>query len=131
MKEQDTKVNFNMAQGLSMELLNLRQKANYNLIKGNLKTLFNCLKAIKCSVIASISKSEREILRGLEIDIVTQLEIMNMNSGGFAISSKYETARTKASLKIEDYNEMLMDILQKRGFLMGEKSDASKLAGVS
>jgi hypothetical protein len=86
---------------------------------------------MKMCSIASIKNDERTKLKKLEINAVENLNLMTGKNKGFEVSKEYNTARGNASMKIEELDETLMDILQGHGFLMGVKADSAKLAGVS
>jgi hypothetical protein len=130
-EEKTEKVNFNIAQALSYELILLRQKVNTFIVGGDLLGWFSTLKAMKMCAIASMDKSEREALKKLEAGVLEELSTMAQNKKGFEINDAYRSARGKASMKIEELDETLMDILQRHGFLMGIKADSTKLAGIS
>lgn len=122
------KVAWNASEGLIMEISNRRSMANTSFISGNLRKAFNTLIAIKQSVIQSFTIKEREQLLKIENDFS---KIAYAISGSY--SSSFNTdARVlysqafKLGLKFySKYNNLLMDLLEDRGYLIGEQADAS------
>jgi len=124
------KVSWNTSEGLIMEISNRRSKANSYFIEGDIKKALNTLISIKQSVIQSFNNNERSDLRLLE-------EKFNRVSPALARSmsnsfNKYQInlflrAKAIAITIYSEYNNKIMDLLEDRGYLIGEQSDASKM----
>lgn len=124
----DTKVSWNMAQLLNIELSNLRQKANYHYIQGNFKRAVDSLKAMAQTAIHVMTKEERDKLKEIDKEFKIPLIVYN----GLGSFNPQEINKAKiASLKLSDsyskYNEVLMDILNVHGFLGEYKKDAGSM----
>lgn len=129
--QKDRKVDFNASMGLALELLALRQKANSCFISGDILTFFSCLRAMKMSTIATLKAEERAELRKLESEILEQFSLKQKGNKGFVKEQSYFLALTKIDILCGLYNEKLMDMLQKRGWLSQEKADTTHFAGVT
>ena len=124
------KVSWNASQGLITEIANRRSYANTFFVNGNIKKALNTLISIKQSVIQSFNSGERKSLKEIE-------EKFNMCSGFLSSSSSgsfnkktrelYSLAKNIATKIYSGYNDMLMDLLDKYGYLIGEQTDASQM----
>jgi len=124
------KVAWNASEGLIMEISNRRSSANTWFINGNLRRAFHTLTAIKQSVIQSFSKPEREKLKGIEEKFAKISAALTVGfSSSFNGSSRkiYANAYNLGLKFYSQYNDLLMDLLEDRGYLIGEQSDASKM----
>jgi len=124
------KVAWNASEGLIMELSNRRVSANTWFISGNIKKAFNTLVAIKQSVIQSFNETERKDLKDLENKFLRINGALNASlSSSFNVKTKnlYRDAYSVAVGFYNRYNDKLMDLLEKYGYLIGEQSDASKM----
>ena len=113
-----------------MELSNRRVSANTWFISGNIKRAFNTLVAIKQSVIQSFNDKERKELNELENKFLRITGALNASlSSSFNVKTKnlYRDAYSVAVGFYNRYNDKLMDLLEKYGYLIGEQSDASKM----
>ena len=128
--EEVAKVSWNASQGLIAEISNRRASANTHFINGNIRKAFNTLVAMKQSVIQSIADGDRKKLKLLEDkfnDFSKYLYLSSASSFNKKDREIYSLAK-KVSTKIySEYNDLLMDLLQKAGYLIGELSDASKM----
>lgn len=129
-EEEIQRVNFNVSQALAYELMTLRVRANENIVKGDLLSLFNCLRAMRRTATGSIPNSKRKAFTILEGKIAFFLNEFIKSKRGFSHDNKVNLSCGRAYKLIEEYDELLMDVLQEIGFLMGRKSDASKIGGV-
>lgn len=123
-------VAWNASQGIIMEISNRRAAANTNYISGRIKIAMNNLIAIKQSVIQSIKDNERKELRIIESkfnQISPALSIGYSNSFNSKDRKIFLEANSISKKIYSEYNDKLMDILQDRGYLVGEKSDASHM----
>ncbi len=124
------KVSWNASQGLIMEISNRRSMANTHFISGNIRRAFSTLISIKQSVIQSFNQPERDKLKAME-DTFQKIAIALHGSVANSFNSKmtqaYKLARTVATRLYSEYNNLLMDLLEDRGYLIGEQSDASSM----
>ena len=104
--------------------------ANTFFIQGNINKAFNTLISIKSSVVQSFTEEERAKLKEIEQkfnQISTFLPIGALNSFNPKIREAHKLSRKIASKIYPEYNDYLMDLLQERGYLVGEQSDASRM----
>jgi len=124
------RVAWNASEGLIMEISNRRSSANTHFISGNLKRAFATLTAIKQSAIQSFDTTERKNLRNIEDKFAKISSALNSSMAG-SFNKDERDLHAKAfrlCLKIySEYNDMLMDLLERYGYLIGEQSDASKM----
>ncbi len=102
-------VSWNLGQSIIMELSALLQRANGLYLKGKIVKWFFTLKAIKFRIIPKLSEEERKTL--------TKQEYMIRRA-------KFKDIRVSY---IERYNEMIMDLLKKKGFYPKDLEDSSDL----
>lgn len=124
------KVSWNASQGLIAEISNRRSMANTYFIQGNIRKAFTTLISIKQSVVQSFNDTERTSLDEIE---------KKFNKISFALSSSFSgsfdsklnkinhLARQVASKLYSEYNNSLMDLLDDRGYLISEQTDASTM----
>lgn len=130
MGNESKEVAWNASQGLIMEISNRRSLANSYYIQGNIRKAFSTLISIKQSVIQSFEKDERIQLKVIEdkfTRISSALHSSISNSFNSNLNHAYKLARNIAVRLYSDYNDLLMDLLNTRGYLIGEKSDASSM----
>jgi hypothetical protein len=126
----DKKVAWNASQGLIMEISNRRVSANTHFINGDIRKAFNTLIAIKQSVIQSFNSTQRNELDAIEkkfLQIANVISSSARNSFNYRIRKAYSDAHSLASSVYSAYNEKLMDLLDKYGYLISELSDSSKM----
>jgi len=124
------KVSWNASQGLIMEISNRRTYANTFFINGDIRKAFNTLTAIKQSVIQSFNQDERTNLENLERLFSRLSSVLNKSSSmSFNVGTRrsFHEANNIAKRIYAKYNDMLMDLLDDRGYLIGEQTDASKM----
>lgn len=122
------KVSWNASQGLIFEISNLRAMANRYYIKGNIRQAFSTLIAIKNSVIQSFLPIERKALTHIETKfnrISPALYNSVANSFNSELNSAYKMANQLARKWYAKYNDLLMDLLEDRGYLISEQTDSS------
>jgi len=117
------KVAWNASQGLIMEISNRRSYANTFFVNGDIKKAFQTLISIKQSVIQSFNKEERASLEKIE----KKFERINSHSFSLDVRKAHGMAKNFAGKIYAEYNEFLMDLLDKYGYLIGEQSDASRM----
>lgn len=130
MGKESKEVAWNASQGLIMEISNRRSLANTYFIQGNIRKAFSTLISIKQSVIQSFHETERTDLKVHETKfnrISSALHSSISNSFNSNLNDAYKLAREIAVRVYSDYNDLLMDLLNTRGYLIGEKSDASSM----
>jgi len=124
------KVSWNAAEGIIMEISNRRVMANTFFIQGNLNKAFNTLISIKQTVIQSFKPEEREKLKEIEKkfhQVSGLLPNSASNSFNPKIREAHKLAKQIAIQLYPEFNDYLMDLLQKRGYLVGQMSDASRM----
>lgn len=130
MGEDNKKVAWNASQGIIMEISNRRSMANTHFISGDVRKSMNSLIAIKQSVIQSFNAAERQSLKDIEDRFHKVSHVLYRSvSGSFNPNMReaYGIAK-KLALKVYSvYNDRLMDLLEKYGYLIGEQSDASMM----
>ena len=130
MVDDTKKVSWNASQGLIMELSNRRSYSNTFFVNGEIRKAFNTLVAIKQSVIQSFNAKERISLSDIEekFDRVSAyLYNTSANSWDKKIRDAFLLSK-KISCKIySKYNETLMDLLERYGYLIGEQTDSSRM----
>jgi len=130
MDNETKKVSWNASQGIIMEISNRRSLANTLFINNQIKKAFNTLIAIKQSVIQSFNKPEREKLNEIEKKF-NQIAgaLVPSASHSFNTQSRinFKEAQSLAINIYSEYNELIMDLLEDRGYLISEQTDASKM----
>jgi len=124
------KVAWNAAQGLIAEISNRRSYANSFYINGDIRKAFKTLISIKQSVIQSFDTDQRKELQTIEDNFnKLSLYLVPSNSSSFnkSTSNAYTEAKTLATIFYSKYNNLLMDLLNKMGYLIGEQSDSSRM----
>lgn len=130
MEGESKKVSWNVSEGLIMEISNRRSLANSYFIQGNIKKAFSTLISIKQSVIQSFNPTQREELKSIENDF-NKISSALSNSAAHSFSSEinkiHYLAISIAKKLYSSYNDKLMDLLEEYDYLIGEKSDSSKM----
>lgn len=125
-----SKVSWNAAQGIIMEISNRRSLANSYFIQNNISKAFSTLISMKQSVVQSFELKDRTKLETIEnkfFQVSSFLSLGAANSFNKDIRETNKLARTIASKLYREYNDLLMDLLQERGYLVGQQADASKM----
>lgn len=124
------KVAWNASEGLIFEISNRRTNANTFFINGNIRKAFYTLIAMKQSVIQSFTTTERAKLKKME-EKFNKISFALYGSVASSFNSKtnkaYKSAMSIALTLYSEYNDLLMDLLDDRGYLIGEASDSSKM----
>jgi hypothetical protein len=127
---EDKKVSWNASQGLISEISNRRSYANTFFINGDMKKALKTLISIKDSVIQSLSPDERNFLSQMELKF-NKVSFFLTRSSSYSFNKKtregYLFAKELATTIYSQYNEKLMDSLNKYGYLIGEQSDSSRM----
>lgn len=122
------KVSWNASEGLIMEIARRRSNANSYFIQGDIRKAISTLIAIKQSVIQSFSQEERKNLTVIEDKfnkITIALSKSNSNSFDSTPRGVFKEANLIAFKIYSEFNDYLMDLLDDRGYLIGEQTDAS------
>ena len=126
----EKKVSWNASQGLIMELSNRRSYANSFYVNGKIRQAFNTLVAIKQSVIQSFDPDERESLRKIENKfdkVANYLYASCSNSFNKELRIAFSLSKSMAIKIYSEYNDCLMDLLEKYGYLISEQTDSSRM----
>jgi hypothetical protein len=130
MENKTKKVAWNASEGIIMEISNRRSLANTYFIQGKIRKAFSTLIAIKQSVIQSFNDDERTELGELE-EKFGKISWALYESVAISFNSKVQNAHkeaTRIGRKLySQYNDRLMDLLEDRGYLIGEQSDSSSM----
>ena len=124
------KVSWNASSGLISEISNRRSYANNFFVNGDIKKAFNTLISIKQSVIQSFNKEERQSLAKYE-EIFDKISFALSKSASISFNQTtrkaFIDAKNIATKIYSKYNDELMDLLDKYGYLIGEQTDSSKM----
>lgn len=99
-------------------------------IKDNLELALYSLKAIRQRIIQSLDEIERKTTSEKEIEIqklCSSYKLMMNNRGFDNLGQSYIELRNKMFLVYEEYNTILMDLLEKYGYLVQKKEDKTNL----
>lgn len=121
------KVSWNLSQALIMELGNLLRRASDYYIRANYQLALNSLQAVRQRIIQSLDPTERKDLRNQEVELQKLIYGESQENTGFKVTSKFYKIRAELQHKFEDYNEALMDLLEKYGYLINKKEDQTNL----
>ena len=122
------KVEWNMANLLNIELARLRSKANDHWINKEYSKAVDTLMAMKMTGGHVMHKEERVKLTSIEQQLEIPLaEYMGISSVNTNDVMKGRVAVIKVRRLYLQYNELVMDLLEKYGFLGGRKKDAGRM----
>lgn len=124
------KVAWNASQGLIQEISNRRTYANTFFVNGDIKKAFNTLISIKQSVIQSLDQYERKELKIMEDNFLLLSSALSRNSSmsfNRGTRNLFNSVKVVATKIYSIYNDKLMDLLDKYGYLIGEQTDSSKM----
>lgn len=120
-------VEWNMANMLNLELARLRTSANTAFISGEFKKAVDSLNAMLMTAIHVLNDAERSQVTELE----NQLNPLLMQYGYTGWEKNQIIISLKARMDLRKlypkYNMLIMDLLDKYGFLGSRKQDASKM----
>lgn len=123
-------VQWNLAQAITMEIANLRVKANAYFIRRQIDKSFECLMAMRMTCNYVIEETQGSELDELENTCLELINIVNKEPLGFTevISSKEKLeARNTLYQKYREYSNKLQRVLDDYGFLGGRKADPTKM----
>ena len=130
MVAESKKVAWNASQGIISEISNRRSYANNFFVNGDIKKAFNTLISIKQSVIQSFTEPERTQLKKLEEKFNKLSPFLNRNASmSFNTNTREhsQTAKSQVTKIYSKYNDLLMDLLDDHGYLIGEQTDESRM----
>lgn len=125
-QDHNSQVAWNLSSSLIMEVSELLVKADQEYLQGKPDNAYYSMKAIKMRIVNSLNAEERKYLKAMESKVVRWVSIANM----YASKYKYkEASQARAVLaeKYEEYNETIMDLLDKYGYLIQRKEDKTKI----
>lgn len=119
------KASFNMAQILISQIGNLLAQTNYNYVRGDIPLAFYCTQSIKMNIVQNLDQDERKKLNELESKLAELIENYNLVKRNKRDEAKVINKKI-AGLYLK-YKEEVMDLLNKYGYLVSERQDASKM----
>lgn len=128
MSDNKGKVSWNASQGIIMELSNRRSLANSFFVNDDIRKAFKTLISIKQSVIQSFKEKERVKLKIIEDKfnrVVIYLSHSSSNSFNKEFRQSFLNAKQLATKFYSEYNDLLMDLLEERGYMISSQTDAS------
>ena len=123
-------VQWNLAQAITMEIANLRVKANSHFVRREVDKSFECLMAMRMTCNYVIEETQAKELDTLENDCLELINQLNTEVKGFVDKKVFSgklNARNKLYLKYREYSNLLQKILDDYGFLGGRKADPTKM----
>lgn len=124
----ENQVEWNLSSSLIQEIADLLSEANNHIIKGSYVRSFQYLQGIKRRIVQNLSPAERKQFVTLDSSFLAYYK------AGFQ-SKKYPQKlnkpisyyANKAMVLLEDYNTLLMDCLERYGYLIQKKQDSKKV----
>lgn len=124
MTEIHEQVNWNVAKFLTIYIGMMLNQSGNDYAKGDLDSAFRKLKAIRMRIVQNLKPNEREKIKEQE-------QIVAKSIYEYSQSKKIPEVRIlkfrESSYQYEKLNEMLMDMLDDKGYLIEKKKDASKM----
>jgi hypothetical protein len=108
-ENKEQRVEWNLSSAIIAEIGAMLAQASSVYTKGKIQKCFYYLNAIKMRIIQTLDNKEREQFKKLELSLFN------------------EKRRNKFGYLLADYNTLLMDKLEKYGFLLQKKADKSSL----
>lgn len=113
MVEIEEKVAWNLSSGIILELQQLLTNANQCYLSGQIDKMFFTLKAVKMRIINCLSDEERTQLKKQETKF----------------SLAIQKSKRLGGIEAEEYNELIMDKLERYGFLIKKEKDRTNILG--
>jgi len=133
--EEGKKVAWNLSEGLIRQIDLLLQASSVNYVGGKFATFFENLKAVRMKIIQSLTPGERQQFKTLETETYSYLDVLASlrdPRAGFENPAKirawYIESKPKLILALDKYNDLLMDTLDKYGYLIPPKEDKTKMS---
>jgi len=112
-------VSWNLSAILIMSIGEMLTRANRYYIQGLIQQQFFCFKSIKLQIIQSLTKNERALLTDME----TKIWNKKVQSKG----NKNTAAYHNFVYFVEGYQNLVMDLLDQYGYLIGKKKDSKHI----
>ena len=128
--EEVKKVSWNSSEGLIMEISNRRVSANTAFINRDYRKAFYTLVSIRQTVTQSFNAEERKRLKVIEENFKKIAGALSTNvSRSFDPNLKqlHTLAFNLAVKWYAEYNDILQDLLDSRGYLIAEQKDMSRM----
>lgn len=119
-------VSWNLSQALIAEIANLLQRASGYYVEGKFWQSFDCLKATKFRFIQSLNKEEREKFEKQEAKVSGYLRF-HIPALGYDNPNLWAKIRGVIRQEVDIYNVMVMDSLNKYGYLIKPKETAKEM----
>lgn len=126
---QTSQVSWTLASFNIQNMSNLFQRADDAYINRDYQKYFECNLAIKQYAIQSFTPDERKALTKMEEEISKYLSYLsndNLKSNNFRLWKKINN---QIYALVNKYRTLLMDSMQKHGYLNPEKKDRTRLMG--
>ena len=117
-------VSWNLSQMLLQEISELLYISSHAFVERRLSKAFESLKGVRMRIVQSLNQEERKQLSTIEEQ--ARQRILIENSVGMP-SNIYDGNRGKLAKIVEVYNDMIMDMLEKYGYLIAKKEDVKKV----
>lgn len=122
-------VSWTLSLQLIQQLGSLLQQATNYYLKGDIENAFFRLKAVRMRIIQNLKEKVKDNERGrclkLEIDFVkNKLGLINK----LEHPDKHSKARQEQMRLYEDYNTLIMDLLDKYGYLIRKREDNTRIS---
>ncbi len=140
-EKKQEEVAWNLSQQIMMILGNLRGQANYHFLSGNVAQACKVLQAIRMTIIQNLNKEEREQFSKIEKELsglgivsrfhnADEIEYATMDhKQAVRLTKKWVVDSLKMQELYEKYNTMIMDCLEKYGYLVKKADDLTVLHG--
>ena len=126
---QNIQVSWNLSQSIIQEMSNLFQRADDNYINRNYSKAFECYRTIKQRAIQSFNPEERKKFQAIEEEILLSLSASSDENIKNNHPALFRKAINNIFKKLDEYNTLLMDTLNKYNYLIPPKKDRTKLIG--
>lgn len=123
---QPEQVSWNLSQALLAEIAGLLLKASNYYVSGNYWQSFDCLKAAKLRFIQSLKQNERDMFVEQEKIIINLLKFHHPQLAN-SNPNLWCRLRGVISSEVDRYNIMLMDTLNKYGYLIKAQEDSKRM----
>ena len=115
------KVSWNLSMPLLQQIGNNLQDSNNNFLNGRIEKAFFCLKVIRMRIIHSLNKDERKLCADIEKRFKRNPH-SNINQ-----KSKYYDFKNEQYTLYDDFNTLIMDLLEKYGYTIKEQEDNTNI----
>lgn len=123
----ENKVSWNLSESLIKEIGALLQQASAYYADRYFGKCFDCLVSVKNRAIQSFSEEERTAFTAAEAELVLYLKAYNHQELMQVNPQLWNKTNNLAYKKLNKYNAMLMDGLNKYGYLIKLQEDRTRL----